>query len=74
MADSSPTIRQRELGLRLRRLRTGLGLTVEDVAEKLMCSTAKISRLETGARRPYSETSEIYVPSTTWMSQSLRSS
>ncbi len=52
MADPSPTIRQRELGLRLRRLRTGLGLTVEDVAEKLMCSTAKVSRLETGARRP----------------------
>lgn len=52
MADASPTVRQRELGLRLRRLRTGLGLTVEDVAEKLMCSTAKISRMETGARRP----------------------
>jgi transcriptional regulator with XRE-family HTH domain len=52
VADSSPTIRQRELGLRLRKLRNGLGLTVEDVAEKLMCSTAKISRMETGARRP----------------------
>jgi transcriptional regulator with XRE-family HTH domain len=52
MADSSPTVRQRELGLRLRKIRTGLGLTVEDVAEKLMCSAAKISRLETGARRP----------------------
>ena len=52
MADGSPTVRQRELGLRLRKLRTGLGLTVEDVAEKLMCSTAKISRMETGARRP----------------------
>jgi len=52
VADPSPTIRQRELGLRLRKLRTGLGLTVEDVAEKLMCSTAKVSRLETGARRP----------------------
>jgi len=52
MADPSPTIRQQELGLRLRRLRTGLGLTVEDVAEKLMCSTAKVSRMETGARRP----------------------
>jgi transcriptional regulator with XRE-family HTH domain len=25
---------------------------VEDVADKLMCSTAKISRMETGARRP----------------------
>jgi transcriptional regulator with XRE-family HTH domain len=52
VADSSPTIRQRELGLRLRKLRNGLGLTVEDVADKLMCSTAKISRMETGARRP----------------------
>jgi len=38
--------------MRLRQLRTGLGLNVEDVAEKLMCSAAKISRLETGARRP----------------------
>jgi transcriptional regulator with XRE-family HTH domain len=52
VADSGPTIRQRELGLRLRKLRTELGLTVEDVADKLMCSTAKISRMETGARRP----------------------
>jgi transcriptional regulator with XRE-family HTH domain len=52
MADVSPTVRQRELGLRLRKLRTDLGLTVEDVAEKLLCSTAKISRLETGARPP----------------------
>jgi transcriptional regulator with XRE-family HTH domain len=52
VADASPTVRQRELGLRLRKLRTGLGLTVEDVAEKLLCSTAKVSRMETGARRP----------------------
>lgn len=52
MADASPTVRQRELGLRLRKLRTQLGMTVEDVAEKLLCSTAKISRMETGARRP----------------------
>jgi transcriptional regulator with XRE-family HTH domain len=51
VADSNPTVRQRELGLRLRNLRTGLGLTVEDAAEKLMCSAAKISRMETGARR-----------------------
>jgi transcriptional regulator with XRE-family HTH domain len=27
-------------------------MTVEDVAERLLCSTTKISRLETGARRP----------------------
>lgn len=52
MADGSPTIRQRELGLRLRKLRTDLDLTVEDVAERLLCSTAKISRLETAARPP----------------------
>ena len=52
MTDVSPTVRQRELGLRLRKIRTGLGLTVEDVARKLMCSPAKVSRMETGARRP----------------------
>ncbi|HEY6789072.1 MAG TPA: Scr1 family TA system antitoxin-like transcriptional regulator, partial [Trebonia sp.] len=52
MTDASPTVRQRELGLRLRKIRTGLGLTVDDVARKLMCSPAKVSRMETGARRP----------------------
>src|SRR5258708_12710962 len=52
VTDASPTVRQRELGLRLRKTRTGLGLTVEDVARKLMCSPAKVSRMETGARRP----------------------
>jgi transcriptional regulator with XRE-family HTH domain len=49
---TSPTVRQRELGIRLRELRNQHGLTVEDVAEKLLCSATKISRLETGARRP----------------------
>jgi transcriptional regulator with XRE-family HTH domain len=49
---ASPTVRQRELGTRLRRLRTELGLTVDDVGEKLLCSATKISRMETGARRP----------------------
>ncbi len=52
MAGTSPTVRQRELGKRLRELRNHHGLTVEDVAEKLLCSATKISRLETGARRP----------------------
>jgi transcriptional regulator with XRE-family HTH domain len=52
VADTSPTIRQRELGKRLRVLRNQHGLTVGDVAEKLLCSATKISRLETGARRP----------------------
>jgi transcriptional regulator with XRE-family HTH domain len=49
---TSPTVRQRELGKRLRELRNQHGLTVEDVAEKLLCSATKISRLETGVRRP----------------------
>jgi transcriptional regulator with XRE-family HTH domain len=52
MADASPTIRQRELGLRLREFRTAKGLTVDDVAKELLCSPTKISRAETGARRP----------------------
>ncbi len=52
MRGTSPTVRQRELGTRLRELRNGRNMTVEDVAEKLLCSATKISRLETGARRP----------------------
>ena len=52
MPGTNPTLRQRELGIRLRELRNRSGLTVEDVAEKLLCSATKISRLETGARRP----------------------
>src|SRR6266568_3405511 len=52
VADASPTIRQRELGMRLREYRTNLGLTVEEVAQKLLCSATKVSRAETGARRP----------------------
>ena len=44
-------MRQRQLGLRLRELRTARGLTVEDVGAELLCSATKISRLETGARR-----------------------
>ena len=49
--DANPTVRQRELGIRLRELRTSLGLTVEQVGTELLCSATKISRLETGARR-----------------------
>jgi transcriptional regulator with XRE-family HTH domain len=47
----SPTVRQRELGARLRQLRNALGMTVEDVADRLLCSATKISRAETGMRR-----------------------
>ncbi len=46
----SPTVRRRELGALLRALRNDVGLTVEQVAERLLCSPSKISRLETGQR------------------------
>jgi transcriptional regulator with XRE-family HTH domain len=52
VAATSPTMRQRELGRRLRDLRVQHNLTVEDVGERLLCSATKISRLETGARPP----------------------
>jgi transcriptional regulator with XRE-family HTH domain len=48
----NPTVRQRELGRRLRQLREGRALTIADVAETLMVSATKISRLETGTRPP----------------------
>jgi transcriptional regulator with XRE-family HTH domain len=48
---ANPTVRQRELGMRLRGLRIGLDMTVDDVAGRLLCSATKISRLETGGRR-----------------------
>ena len=44
----SPTVRRRELGALLRALRNEKGLTVEQVAEHLMCSPSKVSRMETG--------------------------
>jgi transcriptional regulator with XRE-family HTH domain len=52
VAGTSPTLRQRELGKRLRQMRNQHGLTTEEVAAKLLCSATKISRLETGSRRP----------------------
>jgi transcriptional regulator with XRE-family HTH domain len=44
----SPTVRRRELGALLRKLRTGKGLTVEQAAEQLMISMSKLSRMENG--------------------------
>ena len=52
MSGASLTVRQRELGRRLRELRYQRGLTVEHVAGQLLCSATKVSRLETGMRRP----------------------
>ncbi len=46
----SPVVRRRELGALLRALRTGKGLTVEQVADRLLCSPSKVSRMETGQR------------------------
>lgn len=52
--DYSPTIRRRRLSEELRRLRLARGLTLEQVAEKLEWSRAKIANIETGKRlRPY---------------------
>jgi transcriptional regulator with XRE-family HTH domain len=44
----SPTVRRRELGAVLRKLRTEKGLTVEQAAQQLMFSMSKLSRMETG--------------------------
>jgi transcriptional regulator with XRE-family HTH domain len=45
----SPTLRRRELGARLRELRQAKGLTVDEVAGRLLVSAPKVSRIETGA-------------------------
>jgi transcriptional regulator with XRE-family HTH domain len=44
----SPTVRRRRLGQELRQLREDAGLTIEEVAQRLEVSPAKISRIETG--------------------------
>ena len=49
---TTPTASRRTLGVRLRKLRNDAGLTLDDVAERLLLSPAKISRLETGDRMP----------------------
>lgn len=49
-ASSSPTARRWELAARLRTLRMQAGLSTEDAARELMCSVAKISRMETAGR------------------------
>jgi transcriptional regulator with XRE-family HTH domain len=46
----SPTLRRRELGSQLRARRLELGLTVDQVAQHLLCSPSKVSRMETGQR------------------------
>jgi transcriptional regulator with XRE-family HTH domain len=45
---TNPTVRRRELGFLLRKLRTERGLSVEEVTTRLLFSATKVSRLETG--------------------------
>lgn len=47
-ARHSPVVRRRRLALELRRLRESSGRTLEEVAEYMECSVAKVSRIETG--------------------------
>ncbi|CRK59596.1 Putative DNA-binding protein [Alloactinosynnema sp. L-07] len=54
MPAQGPLIPRRRLGAELRRLRESAGLHLEDAAERLECSTSKISRLETGQGIPKS--------------------
>ena len=44
----SPTVRRRELGALLRKLRLEKGFTVEQAADRLLFSMSKLSRMETG--------------------------
>jgi len=45
---ASPTVRRRQLGIELRRLREAAGLTLEEVGLRLEWSRSKVSRIETG--------------------------
>ncbi|MFE7462196.1 helix-turn-helix domain-containing protein [Streptomyces sp. NPDC057554] len=47
-AGGKPTVRSRRLGAALKRLRLNMGLDQEHAAEAVVCSTAKISRIESG--------------------------
>lgn len=52
MVASGPAGPRRRLGAELRRLRTGAGMHLDEVADQLHCSTSKVSRLETGKGLP----------------------
>jgi transcriptional regulator with XRE-family HTH domain len=49
---ASPTVSRWELANRLRALRASKGLSIEQVAEALLCSPSKISRIEKNVRPP----------------------
>jgi transcriptional regulator with XRE-family HTH domain len=48
----APTLHQRELGMRLRSLREERGLSVEEVAEALVCPPSRVRQLEVAADLP----------------------
>lgn len=50
VSNVNPTVRRRRLGQELRKLRELKGMTAEEVAERLLVSQSKISRLENGRR------------------------
>jgi transcriptional regulator with XRE-family HTH domain len=52
MRGRNPTVRRRRLANELRRFREASGLTIEQVAERLECSSSKVSRLETAKASP----------------------
>ena len=60
----SPTVRRRELGALLRRLRLEKGFTVEQAADQLLFSMSKLSRMETGhgvpTRRDIRDLCDLY--------------
>jgi len=49
-SNTNPTVRRRRLGLELRKLREDKHMTAEAVAQRLLVSQSKISRLENGRR------------------------
>ncbi|MEU8132489.1 helix-turn-helix domain-containing protein [Streptodolium elevatio] len=48
--EPGPTLRKKRLAAEFRRMREAAGLTCEEVAERLLVSASKISRIETGHR------------------------
>ncbi|HEU0128299.1 MAG TPA: helix-turn-helix transcriptional regulator, partial [Pseudonocardiaceae bacterium] len=49
---AGPTLRRRQLGMELRRLRDAAGLTREAAADEIACSPTKITHLESGRNSP----------------------
>ena len=70
MADGSPTVRRRRLGLILRSLREKAGMTGEEVGAAIERSGSWVSRVETGRVGLRAATSPICCASTAWTTRS----